>query len=141
MGMSQPVQLHFAVSNIKDHHAVVADIRMRETGNRFDVLEEARKAACLRLEILLTAFVDKITCATMSHDMLCTKPRGAEYTHGMVMCEHQETHRLVGDATDGGECFLCQRGGSASINDDDATFPYNEAGVGVAACDKCIHTF
>ena len=81
MGTPQPVQLHFAVSNIKDHHAVVADIRMREAGNRFDVLEEARKAACLRLKILLTTFVDEVTCATMGHDMLCTKSRGTEYTH------------------------------------------------------------
>ena len=56
------------------------------------------------------------------------------------MCEHQETHRLVGDAADGGECFLGQRGGSASINDDDATFPYDEAGVGIAARDQRIHT-
>src|SRR5690242_5113455 len=94
----QPVQLYFSATEVKNHRTIKANIGMSEARDGFDIQEEPWKAPCLRLEILLTAFIDEIARSTVCDDMLSTEAGRAEYSYSMIMGQHEINNWFVSDA-------------------------------------------
>src|SRR5947209_1601160 len=119
------MQLYFSASQVKNHRAIKANIGMRKARDRFDVQEEPWEAPCLRLEILLTALVNKIARSTMSDNMLSAEARRAEYAYSMIMRQHEIKNRLVSDTSNDLKRLTSQCWSCPSINHNDSTITDN----------------